>query len=192
MIFIGFEMDDIPEEFLDRRYHDTENLVIYKIMTNMVAEFKNHKIGYDRIMSLRLHELIVQLERLKAIEKDTRVDITEIAMRYIEQYYSDTVDWNRLAASCNYSYSQFRHVFTKKVGISLNQYLMNCRLNAAKKLLIGTTLSCTEISYRCGFSNSSKFSTYFRKTVGLSPKDFRLQTKKSSATDADEEIDSKE
>ena len=44
----------------------------------------------------------------------------------------------------------------------------------AKKLLVTTTLSITEISGRAGFGSQSYFGDYFRRITGVSPRQYRI------------------
>ena len=67
-------------------------------------------------------------------------------------------------------------------GISCNEYLNKVRLEHAKKLVMTTDLSFTEIADKTGFSNSSYFSTSFKQYVGKSPTQFRDECRKNEAT----------
>ncbi|MBO4976774.1 MAG: AraC family transcriptional regulator [Lachnospiraceae bacterium] len=42
-----------------------------------------------------------------------------------------------------------------------------------EQMLLNKTLSCTEIAYRCGFSNSAQFSAMFKREKGISPYQYR-------------------
>lgn len=55
-------------------------------------------------------------------------------------------------------------------------YLRKCRLNACARLLRDpqwAKSSITEICFACGFSSSAHFSTEFKRTFGLSPREYR-------------------
>ncbi|MET0634825.1 MAG: substrate-binding domain-containing protein [Chitinophagaceae bacterium] len=59
------------------------------------------------------------------------------------------------------------------LGVNVNDYILNTRLNKAKYLLQNDTLSISEISYSVGFSSASYFSTVFKTKFNISPKEFR-------------------
>ncbi|RYG01769.1 MAG: response regulator, partial [Chitinophagaceae bacterium] len=59
------------------------------------------------------------------------------------------------------------------LDISINEYILNTRLNKAKYLLQDETLTISEISYQVGFSSASYFSTVFKGRFNMSPKEFR-------------------
>ena len=56
-------------------------------------------------------------------------------------------------------------------------YLRDYRLAKARKLLINTDQTITEISHACGFSSSQYFSRVFSKSTGVSPDQWRKKTK---------------
>ncbi|MBP1081907.1 AraC-like DNA-binding protein [Bacillus capparidis] len=62
------------------------------------------------------------------------------------------------------------------------QFLTTKRMEATKELIMHTSLSITAIAYEVGFKSSSHFSTLFRKSVGLSPSDYRLEQKQQSSS----------
>ena len=69
------------------------------------------------------------------------------------------------------------HSFTKQIGVSPINYVINKRISEAKNLLKTTNYSIRDISSIVGFSTSSYFSQMFKKVTGLSPKEYKLQLK---------------
>ncbi|MFC0186535.1 helix-turn-helix transcriptional regulator [Pseudarcicella hirudinis] len=51
--------------------------------------------------------------------------------------------------------------------------LNDIRLGHASRLLIDTTLTIAEISFKCGYNNLSYFNRIFKKKHGCTPKEFR-------------------
>ena len=64
-------------------------------------------------------------------------------------------------------------VFKKVTGYSPIDYLLHVRLAKAGELLLKTSIPVSEIASDCGFNDSNYFSRQFRKTYGLSPRDYR-------------------
>lgn len=56
------------------------------------------------------------------------------------------------------------------------QYLLSQKILIAKKLLLGTNVSITNISEQLGFKSVFYFSRLFKKKVGLSPREYRIQS----------------
>ena len=67
------------------------------------------------------------------------------------------------------------NVLKQTLDVSPNSCIDQALLRQAKSLLSSTSLSIQQISDRLGFQNQSHFGTFFKRHVGCSPKDFRLQ-----------------
>ena len=63
----------------------------------------------------------------------------------------------------------FRHTY----GVPPYEYLSQQRIESAKVLLRGSSLTLQDIASQLGFSDQFYFSKYFKKRVGQSPKDYR-------------------
>ncbi|RYY59178.1 MAG: helix-turn-helix domain-containing protein [Chitinophagaceae bacterium] len=59
------------------------------------------------------------------------------------------------------------------LGVNVNDYILNMRLNKARYQLLNDSTSISEIAFNVGFSSASYFSTVFKTRYNLSPKQFR-------------------
>ena len=82
-----------------------------------------------------------------------------------------TVAWS--AKQSHLSYVQFYRRFKAAIGVSPKEYLLKLRMDKAKHLLLEKSANIREIAYVCGFENEYYFSSCFKKSVGLSPSEFR-------------------
>jgi len=64
-----------------------------------------------------------------------------------------------------------------------HDFIRNLRLKQAARLLARGGFTVSEVLYRCGFSNSTSFSTMFKRMYGVSPRDYA----KSQAGNDEEE-----
>ena len=78
-----------------------------------------------------------------------------------------------MATRCGYSESRFSALYKKTYGISPMADLLKIRLDSAKLLLSYSSRSVSEIAFDVGFSSVFYFSNYFKKYVGVAPKDYR-------------------
>lgn len=69
--------------------------------------------------------------------------------------------------------SYFGKKFKRHFDTSFNHYLLEHRLNHAIKLLKETDYTNEKIAFLCGFNSRTYFLTIFKKTLGMSPKDFK-------------------
>lgn len=98
------------------------------------------------------------------------------AQKYIEYNFQEELTAESIAAACNISTSYLYKLFSTALDTTPGEYLLNCRICAARDLLANTTLSLNEIAFDCGFHSQSYFSDCFKKRVGISPREFRKQT----------------
>jgi two-component system response regulator YesN len=100
------------------------------------------------------------------------------AKKYIEAYYTDpNLSLNDVATEVNFSPSHFSVIFSREMGMTFKDYLINIRMEKAKELLRTTPLKSFEISSQIGYNDPHYFSYVFKKHTNLSPKQFRLLTK---------------
>lgn len=95
----------------------------------------------------------------------------------IDSSYSENLTVESLAESCHCSISHISHLFKKKSGLTIFQYLTKVRLKHAKSLLKNSDLFISEISEKTGFSDPNYFSYVFSKAEGISPREYRKKSK---------------
>jgi transcriptional regulator GlxA family with amidase domain len=81
---------------------------------------------------------------------------------------------DELARETKLSSSRFSHLFKNRAGVSPAQYLKSIRLQRAKDLLEGSSLSIKEVASRVGL-NPSRLIRGFKEAYGLTPLQYRLQ-----------------
>lgn len=96
----------------------------------------------------------------------------------VKQFIKENIGVQKLSRENIASYVHFNpdyltRVFKKETGLSLSRYIQQEQIDTAKKLLVNTNKSVSEIALDCGYANFSYFSTIFKKTTDLSPVDFR-------------------
>nr|WP_237446585.1 helix-turn-helix transcriptional regulator [Shimazuella alba] len=64
-------------------------------------------------------------------------------------------------------------LFKNEVGISLREYIQQQKIEEAKRLLISTSYSLTDICTYLHFTDQSYFTKVFKKFVGITPKQYR-------------------
>lgn len=77
------------------------------------------------------------------------------------------------AAQCGLSENRFISNFKNNVGLSPGQYIMQCKMQEAARLLCDTDKKIAEISAYLGYSDQYSFSKAFKRYYGESPIPFR-------------------
>ena len=92
---------------------------------------------------------------------------------YIDAHLEQDIKLADLATLLNMSQFHFSHLFKRAIGTSPYQYLLQQRIERAKKLLKDRDRSIMEIALMCGFNSHSHLSKQFRQATGMTPKAYR-------------------
>ena len=94
-------------------------------------------------------------------------------MHYLEENYAQNITLSSLGEMFYSNSSDISRVFKQKTGKNYSDYLLDIRIEQAKKLLIGTTFSIGRISDMVGFDNTKYFSRIFKEKTGVQPIAYR-------------------
>lgn len=95
------------------------------------------------------------------------------AVSYLKNNYSYPVRIEQVARQIGVSRSYLYRIFQSCCQKSVQEYLLELRLDQARRLLSDTGRTVTDIAYSCGFPDSPSFCRIFRKACGLTPGAFR-------------------
>ena len=111
-------------------------------------------------------------------EQQPKNDILYPAIKYLENNISNSELNNSLLASkANISEIYFRKLFIEKMGITPKQYILDVRMQKAKRLLTESEYSISAIAEECGFSSVYSFSRAFKEKIALSPTEYAKKNK---------------
>ena len=96
-------------------------------------------------------------------------------MQFIWDHFHEKITLDDIAASANISKSAALRCFRSGMQTSPVGYLNDFRLNCAKELLLTSHSTVSEIAVSVGFDNVGYFDRVFRRTFGLTPKQFAKQ-----------------
>ena len=100
-------------------------------------------------------------------------EIMENSIHLINEQYNQPLHLNTIARQNFMSPATYSRYFFELTQCSFSDYINHLRVEHAKKDLIATDRSLTQIALEHGFSNSSSFSKIFRSCTALSPSDYR-------------------
>jgi AraC family transcriptional regulator len=92
---------------------------------------------------------------------------------YIEGHLDEEISLQHLAEIAQLSRYHFARAFKHSFGLPPHRYHMSRRMERAKGLLGERARSVTEVGLMLGFAETSSFTTSFRRSVGVTPSDYR-------------------
>lgn len=181
--FIRFEADSVYYELVNSLFGVHNQVVnvgfneeILRIFNRSIDVVRN-KLKFSQIylsgMLLYLLGLIISESKNSAVGKN-EMQIIENAKLIMNENVLNDISLHEIAFELNIGYSTFRKNFKKYTGLSPAKYFNELRLNKAKQLLTESTYSIKQIAFILHFSSIEHFATIFKKNIGYTPKDFRL------------------
>ncbi|MBQ6518472.1 MAG: AraC family transcriptional regulator [Anaerolineaceae bacterium] len=107
------------------------------------------------------------------INTDTYVDKAVI---YIQSNFAK-IKIADVARNIGINRSYLTKIFKNKMGVSPQEFLMDCKLNYACKLLLETDAQIQDVARRVGYDNLLTFSKIFKGKYGVSPKNYRIRNR---------------
>lgn len=170
---INFECENFSADTFTRFPIKNMNAVMkdYEALKN--AFYK----GKDRLITMGLFYNLLSNIINQGREEN---GILSSALDYIEENFSSEMTNQQLAELCHISEEHFRKQFKKAYGISPRQYIINLRIEKAKRLLSEGVLKISAVSEKCGFSNPYHFCRLFKQKTGLTPSEYMKRNKISA------------
>ncbi|NMG05986.1 AraC family transcriptional regulator [Brasilonema sp. UFV-L1] len=94
---------------------------------------------------------------------------------FIEAHLEEDIQLEDLANNVGMSSFYFCRLFKQSMHMTPHQYVIQRRVELAKRLLKQSDLGIANVALLCGFAHQSHLSRHFRRLVGMSPKAFRSQ-----------------
>lgn len=92
---------------------------------------------------------------------------------YIDQNYAGPIVLTQLAKTFFTDKCHISHIFRRKTGLTVTQYVQYRRVMEAQKLLIQTDKPILDVCMDCGFNNAQHFYRVFKAVAGMPPEKFR-------------------
>ena len=131
----------------------------------------------DTLSYLYLCEFLVYLNRAYFVLPDTvwedviENDKINDVVAYINEYFAEDLNLDRLAGHFYVSKYYLSHQFKEYTGLTLYQFIIKKRLAVARNML-REGHSVSEAYLRCGFNDYSNFLKLFKREFERSPKEF--------------------
>jgi len=97
----------------------------------------------------------------------------DIIFKYVNKNYQEHITLDEIAAHVNLTVPAFCRYFKKVTGKTFTQFVNECRVFYATKLLTESQSSITDICFECGFNNFSHFNKVFNEVIGKSASKYR-------------------
>jgi AraC-like DNA-binding protein len=173
-----------------------KNMVSLRCRMVVQQEFQKLGLRYDSIDlgTVEIPEEISEEKRkllrtsllkwgLELMEDKKTILVEKTRILIIEMiHYSDELpDVNNsdfLSEKLGYDYSYLSNIFSEVKGISLQQFIIQHKVERIKELLLYDELNLSEISYKLHYSSVAHLSNQFKKITGVTPSFYKKMKQK--------------
>jgi transcriptional regulator GlxA family with amidase domain len=115
----------------------------------------------------------IDVLRVDQILDDEVPFILKQTIQYIDTNITEKLEIMQLAQMTKWKSQYFQRLFTKYMGITPYQYILNKKIEKTKVLLVETDIRTRQISFEMGFVSHSNFCSNFKKITNKTPQQYR-------------------
>lgn len=120
----------------------------------------------------------LSISGLELMDDKKAILIEKIKNVIIEMvHYSDEIPKvnysDYISEKLHHDYTYLSNIFSEVKGITIQQFIINHKIERAKELLLYDEFNLTEISYKLNYSSVAHLSNQFKKITGLTPTHFK-------------------
>ncbi|NLB40867.1 MAG: AraC family transcriptional regulator [Clostridiales bacterium] len=151
-------------------------------LERMRLECEHHQLGWEIKLKGLLMEFLVLFSR-SFHEQCNKTEAGEYrytqymykALEYIEEYYTESILVEEIAAFIGLSTDYFSRMFKQYTGLTPVEYIRYVRLAKAAELLQQPDISIADVATKVGFEDQGYFSRQFKQVMGVSPSTFQRE-----------------
>ena len=186
---IKIKISQLPK-WIVKRLHSIKNPIVFhltdeqfelfKYLFNLIdRETQNKNEQFLDAKPSLIELLFIYFIRLDESMSGYKDSIVNKIIYYLQKNnrFTQKVSLDEIAENVGYSKYYISATFHKEYGATIQDFIINQRIEYAKKLILETNYSMTEVITECGFSSTSNFYSKFINNVGCSPLKFKKLNK---------------
>jgi YesN/AraC family two-component response regulator len=96
------------------------------------------------------------------------------AISYVNNHFQEKITLEEVAKHCGMGIFQFSRAFKREQGLTFREFLGRYRVGQARESLKNPRISILDSAFIAGFKDPSYFARLFKRYVGVSPSQYRL------------------
>lgn len=178
--------DSLPESATEMRFKIHLDEITKACFYSLLPYFSLKKIPSEKLLELKVKELLLDIlsnpcnKQLLSYVLHLNDNPKPTIWQVMERNYTNHLSLKEYARISSRSLAAFKREFFEYYHITPGKWLINKRLSHARRLLISTNQSISEISFNSGFENASHFSRIYKEKFLLSPLQFRKRRNEPS------------
>lgn len=177
-----------------------------KLYIKYMVSLRCKMMVIEELKNLGLHHTVVDLGMVEILENITQTqreqlnknllrsglelldDKKSILIERIKNVIVEMIHYSDELPTTNYSdhiseklqhdYTYLSNLFSEVKGITIQQFIINHKIEKVKELILYDELNLTEIAYKLHYSSVAHLSTQFKKATGHTPSFYKLLKQK--------------
>ena len=175
------QMKELPPYYVRALFYNVVSIFLEK-NEKMETEDKNESdivhFFSQQLSAIQMTDILSELyqnfrEKTDSFTPKENEWMVQVKMYIGEHYGESTLSLVEVAEHIGMSPAWFSTLFKEKSGCNFKEYVDLIRLERAKELLEGTETKIESVAQKVGYNSSYSFSRFFKKHMGVSPKEYR-------------------
>jgi AraC family transcriptional activator of pobA len=152
---------------------------LFSIVSSIDSEYDNFTLTNNSATIIRslLNIMLLRLTELSNMRSENKNDSDTVLVhelsRLVDAYFIKEHNVNFYTSAFNISEKHLNDICNKHFNCGLKKILRDRLMQEARKLILSSELSVSEISYKLNFEDNSYFNKVFKQETGITPKKFR-------------------
>ena len=173
-IFEKFELGEYP-----RVFHDAA--LVEHLFGEMYQVPQTIRLPYLRTKIL---ELLLYLQGMEIPQETadrpyfyrTQVEKVRAIQRFLTEHLTQNISQEQLSRQFDFPLTSMKKCFQSITGSTIGAWVTTCRMNRAAEMLRSDRgKSIADVGCCVGYDSASKFAAAFRKTMGMTPSEYRME-----------------
>lgn len=174
----------LDKENINQKYYNQNNisLKMNAVLHEMISPSLNANSNNNLFLKAKVYELFSLIfqsnddnnEKCPYIMSDDHLRKVKLAKEIILKRYSNPPTLVDLAQEIKLSLKKLKQGFKEVYGAPVFQYLLEYKMDLAKKMLSSGKYNVNEVSINLGYSTASHFIAAFKRRYNITPKQFTL------------------
>ena len=160
---------------MDGKTFDLPHAPTDRTLAEMLSQPAENLFNSYRLKALLYYAVSIFTQTGNLVDKKFKnYDTYRFAVRYISEHYLDeTLSLEAVAHRIGITRIHLSRLLNQRHGDGFSGIVNSLRIQYAKRLIEGSTLSLSEIAFQSGFGSIRNFNRIFQKTFGCSPTSIR-------------------
>ena len=163
----------VGQTWADQIFYD-ETGKIGTLLSEMVEEYENQKLGSNEIFRCHLKEILILTLRILVEPAKTYSDsIINEVIDFVQKHYRESLTLQTFCDKKHYNLSYISRRFKQETGMTFREYIQKTRIEKCCELLEGSDMTVSEIARSVGYDDIQFFHTVFKRLIHMTPKEYR-------------------